>query len=144
MFLLLTNFMPSHSPPPTIFPDTQCSQSVYIIRSAASESALHCFIGIPVLANTTSLARHRGDPLTWLVVDDDEELSDHGTDSYSGPSVEATPPPHHRNHHPHAHPANYARVYLSFNGRVGLGCRYVMLQYQCLINLLYFISKDHV
>uniref|UniRef100_A0A0P4W0S0 PDZ domain-containing protein n=1 Tax=Scylla olivacea TaxID=85551 RepID=A0A0P4W0S0_SCYOL len=62
---------------------------------------------------------HRGDPLTWLVVDDDEELSDHGTDSYSGPSMEATPPPHHRNHH---HPAGYARVYLSCSGKVGLGC----------------------
>ncbi|KAK8390410.1 hypothetical protein O3P69_010236 [Scylla paramamosain] len=65
------------------------------------------------------LKEHRGDPLTWLVVDDDEELSDHGTDSYSGPSMEATPPPHHRNHH---HPAGYARVYLSCSGKVGLGC----------------------
>lgn len=62
--------------------------------------------------------RHRGDPLTWLVVDDDEDLSDLGTDSY-GASMEATPPPHPHSHHH----TGYARIYLNCSAKVGLGCR---------------------
>ncbi|XP_045605046.1 whirlin isoform X3 [Procambarus clarkii] len=82
-------------------------------------------------AGIIPLKEHRGDPLTWLVVDDDEDLSDHGTDTYSQslPSSAAHESDlesfHHINpstSHPVAANDGYARVYLSCTAKVGLGC----------------------
>ncbi|XP_042892793.1 nucleolar protein dao-5-like isoform X10 [Penaeus japonicus] len=81
--------------------------------------------------SSSSSSRHRGDPLTWLVVDDDEDLSDHGTDTYS----QSLPSAHESEHEPFEQPGssqpsgvgqggneNHARVYISCTGKVGLGC----------------------
>ncbi|XP_042220720.1 serine/arginine repetitive matrix protein 1-like isoform X3 [Homarus americanus] len=82
-------------------------------------------------AGIIPLKEHRGDPLTWLVVDDDEDLSDHGTDSYSQslPSCSAHESEFESFHHSHpgtsqpvAGNEGYARVFLSCSGKVGLGC----------------------
>ncbi|XP_063606335.1 uncharacterized protein LOC134781184 isoform X5 [Penaeus indicus] len=81
-------------------------------------------------AGIIPVKEHRGDPLTWLVVDDDEDLSDHGTDTYS----QSLPSAHESEHEqfdqaPPTQPSvghggneNHARVYISCTGKVGLGC----------------------
>ncbi|XP_042892785.1 proteoglycan 4-like isoform X3 [Penaeus japonicus] len=82
-------------------------------------------------AGIIPVKEHRGDPLTWLVVDDDEDLSDHGTDTYS----QSLPSAHESEHEPFEQPGssqpsgvgqggneNHARVYISCTGKVGLGC----------------------
>lgn len=67
------------------------------------------------------------------MVDDDEDLSDHGTDTYS----QSLPSAHESEHEqfdqaPPTQPSvghggneNHARVYISCTGKVGLGCRWV-------------------
>lgn len=67
------------------------------------------------------------------MVDDDEDLSDHGTDTYSQslPSAheseqeqfEPTPPA--QPSVGHGGNENHARVYISCTGKIGLGCRWV-------------------
>ncbi|XP_047499905.1 PDZ domain-containing protein 7-like isoform X7 [Penaeus chinensis] len=81
-------------------------------------------------AGIIPVKEHRGDPLTWLVVDDDEDLSDHGTDTYS----QSLPSTHESEHEQfdqasptqpsvgHGGNENHARVYISCTGKVGLGC----------------------
>ncbi|KAK8740435.1 hypothetical protein OTU49_002907 [Cherax quadricarinatus] len=77
------------------------------------------------------LKEHRGDPLTWLIVDDDEELSDNGTDTYSQslPSCSANESDLESFHPQTPSPSpqvavndGYAKVFLSCCGKVGLGC----------------------
>ncbi|XP_069994410.1 uncharacterized protein [Penaeus vannamei] len=86
-------------------------------------------------AGIIPVKEHRGDPLTWLVVDDDEDLSDHGTDTYSQslPSAHESEQEHFEPTPPaqpsvgHGGNENHARVYISCTGKIGLGCRWVGL-----------------
>ncbi|XP_069994411.1 uncharacterized protein [Penaeus vannamei] len=81
-------------------------------------------------AGIIPVKEHRGDPLTWLVVDDDEDLSDHGTDTYSQslPSAHESEQEHFEPTPPaqpsvgHGGNENHARVYISCTGKIGLGC----------------------
>ncbi|XP_071534307.1 uncharacterized protein [Panulirus ornatus] len=135
-----TGFFISHVEPGSeaFLQGLRAGDQVLRVNNVGVEQLLHREVTAMVQSKTSVLLKlksagiiplkeHRGDPLTWLVVDDDEELSDQGTDS-SLPSCSAHESELDSFHQPHpaaSPPAagnEHARVYLSCTGKVGLGC----------------------
>ncbi|CAL4086976.1 unnamed protein product, partial [Meganyctiphanes norvegica] len=128
----------------------RAGDQVLRVNNLCVEQAVHREVAAMVQAKNSVILKvrstgiipikeNRGDPLTWMVVDEDEEFSDNGTETYSH-SLPSTSMPEtdtdsfqqsptstatdsfHQSQSSTSTNESHARIFITYNAKTGLGC----------------------